>query len=264
MAARGGQSRSGDRSGESPPSAVEWKRGERMSRILLPEESSKNASSCSSESASCSSEGSLSRTSVTQVGTRSATPTKAERSSCAFLAPCRKAIKALTSGRNRRGLGANSAPSPRASPIESTPRRRCSDVPRRAYRSAWASCDKPSRSVKMTSTCRVGVGAGSVTSASCESRLAPWSQGLLGGGICDDSDDAGGAGRLPPRGACSAGSTLITRSNDGSGDCDAPPFGAPGAASGARGLLMISMGTLREPRIGASQGPTTMMNLWFW
>ena len=31
-----------------------------------------------------------------------------------------------------------------------------------------------------------------------------------------------------------------------------------------RGLLMISMGTEREPRMGASLGPMTMMKRWFW
>mmetsp|Transcript_9764 Transcript_9764/g.31329 ORF Transcript_9764/g.31329 Transcript_9764/m.31329 type:complete len:303 (+) Transcript_9764:936-1844(+) len=118
-------------------------------------------------------------------------------------------------------------------------------------RSTSSGSSRASRSLRMSSILRSGEGAGSVMAASAER------SGTGDSVTCDVS--------------------VIVRFSGGAADPRSAPSSlvsvrfAPRRASSVegwslstRGLLMISMGTEREPRIGASAGPITMMNLWFW
>mmetsp|Transcript_13370 Transcript_13370/g.41263 ORF Transcript_13370/g.41263 Transcript_13370/m.41263 type:complete len:244 (-) Transcript_13370:837-1568(-) len=119
-----------------------------------------------------------------------------------------------------------------------------SDFRRRSATVFFTAAGRPSRSETVRSAWRCGVGLGSVTAASAEKS---------GGG------GGGASAPLPLLDAGPAPPDALRFEGAGAGVFDESSF-----RSSRRGLDMISMGTDREPRMGASAGPATNTKRWFW
>mmetsp|Transcript_21491 Transcript_21491/g.64294 ORF Transcript_21491/g.64294 Transcript_21491/m.64294 type:complete len:201 (+) Transcript_21491:245-847(+) len=98
---------------------------------------------------------------------------------------------------------------------------------------------RPSSSAAARSTWRAGVGFGSVTAASAAKR----------------------GGASPPLARFASPPAAAPDSLRFRPSPSPPPRAL---LSSSRGLDMISMGTDRDPRMGASAGPATRMKRWFW